>query len=233
MAVDRTGTFLVMGTDVRGLYHSLDGRQTWAKMDKCLRVTCCNPGARHELYGINWKCPVRSLDAGKTWTPLGTVNTSWLTDVAYDPARDRVYATTDIRRLFQMDAKTGTSEDITDRLPKDNNGAHAASTVACDPQHPNVVYIGNHADIYATDVAVARSTDAGQTWATLTRQPGQSGPDGAREASCVRVSPVSRFLWVTGQCYGNWKLAPLAAPSRPAFPSRPAAKSAPAHKHSA
>ena len=185
-------------------WRTVDGGKTWTEMTACDGVLTFSPTGKKELYGRLHNTLVRSYDDGATWQNVCAPNTNWLVDAAVDPAHGLFYVCTDQRHLFQYNAASGAMTDLTSRLPTDNNGMQAASTVACDPLHPEIVYAGAHADVYATSAAVVRSLDAGKTWQSLTLQPGQPGPDGGHEATCVRVNPATHALWVTGQCYGNW-----------------------------
>ena len=198
-------------------YRTDDQGKTWTKMTNCDRVVTSDSSGTHTLYGICSNTLVRSQDDGRTWETLVKINANLLTDAAYDGKHQRLYAMTDNRRLWQYEIKTGTLSEITARLPLDNNGTRAASTVACDPVDPEIVYIGNHGDIYDSSVSVARSQDGGITWGSLTKQPGQSGEDGGHEATCVRVNPKDRSLWVEGECFGNWRF--LFSSSRHSMPA--------------
>jgi len=80
--------------------------------------------------------------------------------------------------------------------------------VAVDPVNPNIVYTAWTGNSYISSQAVRRSVDGGQTWTPLTLQPGDTGLDGGRESECVRVHPVTRWLYSTGSCFGVWKYPP-------------------------
>jgi hypothetical protein len=131
-------------------------------------------------------------------------------DLAFDHERDRLYAAAG-GRLFQIDAATGKVDDVTDRLPADQFGQRCVGTVAVDPVDAAVVYAGGARNVYATDVSVVRSTDAGATWQGLTKSArlgNSSGIDGGREAIAMRVHPKTRVLYVGTGCYGMWRYFP-------------------------
>ena len=185
-------------------YRTTDKGYNWTVMNNCLSVYTYNPTGNKELYGSNGNGLVRSYDSGATWTTLVTLGEQvW--DVAYDHVRNRAYMATSGKKLFQYDIGTSILTDITNRLPVDNNGSKRVKKVAVDPVDPSIVYTSDAGDTYATSNAVLYSTDAGMTWKSLLRQPGETGPDGGREAASVRVHPVTRDLWVGGGCYGMWK----------------------------
>ena len=150
---------------------------------------------------------VKSTDSGATWTPVTTIASGTIADVAYDQQRSRLYIVDGAgRKLYQWE--NSVLADITSSLPSVNNSAQGANTVAVDPVDPNVLYVGKEADIYCSSAGVVCSTNAGTNWTVLTKQIASSGPDGGREASCIRVHPVSRYAYVAGACYGFWKIAP-------------------------
>jgi len=194
-----------------------DQGATWTRMTACKGVFTYNPAGSKELYGANLRNVVKSTDGGATWTTVATFPGN-VYDIAFDHVRNRLYVASDNRVLYQWQG--GTVTDITSRLPADNQGWQGANTVAVDPVNPDVVYAGKHGDIYMSDAAVVRSIDGGVTFQKLTKQPGGTGLDGARETTCIRVHPVTRYAWAAGQCFGNWKIAPPSTtPQPPAIPS--------------
>jgi photosystem II stability/assembly factor-like uncharacterized protein len=194
---------------------STDQGQHWAPMNGCDGVFTSNPVGDRELYGRNGRSLVKSTDKGATWTALASLPGD-AGDVAYDHVRNRVYATSN-EKLHQYDADAGALKEITQAIPTDQFGARRTHTVAVDPVDPSVVYVGGARDVYSTDTAVLRSTDAGQTWQSLIRSVRvdnvKTGLDGGREAIAMRVHPRTRYLWVGTGCYGLWKFGPPAAKS--------------------
>jgi hypothetical protein len=180
---------------------------SWTSMNGCNAVFTynANPNGNHALFGTNGNQVVTSIDEGVTWTLVHQFYDSYIRDVAYDWINNRLYVSDDQRQLHVWDGSTET--DITGNLPGDNNGSYGrVASVCVDPVNPNIVYIGNHADLYTSNLAVAVSTNAGANWTDLTKQPGGgSGLDGGREAMCVRVDPFTRDLWAFGECYGVWR----------------------------
>lgn len=192
-----------------GEYRSTDEGHTWTKMNGCDGVFISSPTGSKELYGIyNSKTIVRSYDKGVTWLPKGEVPNNVI-DIAFDHINNIVYASSEYN-LYQLFVSTGAVVNITDRVPADQTGGRKFNQVAVDPINPNVVYTGAAGNVYAMDVAVRRSTDAGLTWHPITRAPRlnnpQFGMDGGKEGEIVRVNPWTRELFVGTSCYGTWKI---------------------------
>ncbi|MBC8078851.1 MAG: hypothetical protein H7X86_00780 [Gorillibacterium sp.] len=203
-------------------YRSTDQGYTWTKMEGAKGVITSNPKGEHELYGVNNSDVVVSWDKGITWEKVATVpaqadgSVDQISDIALDHVRSLIYIAThkgnDRSNLYQYDMTTGKILDLTSVVPGDQYGNQHTWTVAVDPVNTSVVYAGGPGNVYLTDTSVIRSTDAGKTWQTLTKNNRDSivkqGLDGAHEASLIRVHPVTRYAYVSGQCFGWWKIAP-------------------------
>ncbi|WNR42915.1 hypothetical protein [Paenibacillus roseipurpureus] len=193
-----------------GEYRSSDQGYTWYKMDDVSGVYTSSFTGQKELYGGKGSNVLVSYDHGATWTKLTAVSGS-VKDIAVDHVRKSLYVATE-GKLYQYNLTAKTLTDITSRVPADQLGGKRIESVAIDPIDPSIVYAVGSADTYASDAAVARSTDAGQTWSVIMRNDRnsaiQTGLIGAREASWVRVNPKTRFAFVAGQCHGLWKIAP-------------------------
>jgi hypothetical protein len=186
-------------------YRSMDGGDNWQAMDGCDGVFTYNPSGGQELYGARGGTAVVSTDHGVTWKALTTVPGTIL-DMAFDGKRNRLYIATG--SLYQYEIPTDTLADISLRLEADNGGNRKVVSVAVDPQDTDVVYAAWHGDSYLSNQSVRRSLDGGKTWKPLTLQPGDSGPDGGLESQCVRVHPVTRYLYSGGSCFGLWRYPP-------------------------
>ena len=199
-----------------GNLRSDDAGQTWNVMDGCQGVFTHNRAQPEELFGIDGPSVVMSTDGGASWDVVFTTDEDLL-DMAHDQVNNKFYAVA-LSAFYQYEAASGTLTNITDRTPQDQVGfPNRYHTVAVDPVETEVVYVGNHRDIYATDVAISRSLDGAKSWTPLTKAPRHNNLDGldaGREVQCIRVHPVTREAWVAGTCYGVWKI-PAPGANRP------------------
>ena len=188
-------------------YRTVDAGKTWEGMPDCDGVFTYNsdPKGGHELYGAKGRAVVLSSDHGNTWKTVVRMEEKVL-DLAYDWKDRKVYIATG--SLFQFDPASGMVRNLSFRLGKDNGGNQKAISVAVDPVHPNVVYAAWHGDKYLSRQSVRRSLDGGETWRTLTLQPGDKGLDGGLESQCVRVDPATGWLYSAGSCFGLWRYPP-------------------------
>ncbi len=187
-------------------YRSTDQAQTWTKMEGCEGVLTQKPDGT--LIGAYKNQVVVSCDHGANWTQLTTVP-STIADIAYDSSRDRYYIVTGDNRVLRYDSEAGIA-DITPLFPADQYGARPIKSVAVDPVNNDVVYATYNANVYMSDIGVARSVNGGRSFHVLTRGRKDSrvreGLEGPREASWVRVNPVTREAIVGTSCYGMWRI---------------------------
>ena len=174
-------------------WRSTDKGITWSAMPGCDGVFTATPGGR--LIGRKLNALVVSEDAGASWRKITEVPGGF-SDVACDESRNCYYLASE-NQLKRWDSQNLTTLET----PRDQYGNTSVATVAVDPKTPEILYIGGAKNIYASHATVCRSTDAGATWENLTTA---SGP---REVAWIRVHPVTREVWLNGQCYGNWRLA--------------------------
>ncbi len=194
-------------------YYTTNGGNTWAAMTNCGGVFTydSNPTGAHELYGANGATVVSSTNHGATWSNVVTVSGN-VADLAYDWINKRLYIVSESGYSLLVYNGT-TTTNISGLLPVDNEGYQSVVSVAVDPVNPNIVYAGYNGGTYMSNQAVRYSLNAGQTWGTLTKQPGDTGLDGGQESECVRVNPLTRYLYSTGSCFGVWEYPPPAAGS--------------------
>jgi uncharacterized protein YjdB len=189
---------------------------SWSAMSGCSGVFIANLFGNKEVYGGYGANVVKSTDKGASWQTVVTLPAN-VKDVALDHVLNRLYITTDGRRLFKYEGSTLT--EITDNLPQDQFNNRQAKSVAVDPVNTQVVYVAGTRDVYCSDASVCRSQDGGQTWEILTRNDRtnnvQFGKDGGREAVVLRVHPTTRELWVGTGTYGIWKIGPPSSGSIP------------------
>jgi hypothetical protein len=200
--VHPTKTQILFASNLR----STDAGVTWSEMTGCSGVVTASGST---LYGIHNttgnSAIVKSTNDGLTWSKVLSSKDPIL-DVAVQPTNNTIfYATTKLYKFIN-----GTSTEVL--TPKDQLGNTQVKTVALDPVNPNVMYIGNNANIYSVNNAVCRSIDGGTTWTVLTKNaPLTNGElDGARETYWIRVHPRTRYAWCATSCYGQWKIAPPA-----------------------
>ncbi len=198
---------------------SADGGKTWTPMTGCDAVYT-GVGRYRSFVGVSsvllgrrfdkeakQSLLVISTDRGATWITR-TTTPGEIRDVALSWDRSRVYAVVDDSlKVWDEAAKTWFT---VENLPKDQWGGSRVSSVAVDPEDKNVVYVACHRDLFSTNAAVLRSTDAGKTWTNLTLAKPLDGKnkDGGREAIVVRVHPRTRYAYVATSCYGIWQIGP-------------------------
>lgn len=195
-----------------GVLRSTDRGETWEKMDGCTGVIChnYNPDGEKELYGINKSAVVVSYDNGATWTKIADM--AFQPDsMAYNWKKGYLYVTGyGKNKIERIDIKSGNMVNVGATVQPGINGITIYS-VAVDPVDPDIVYMAGAGNYYLNAVSVQRSTDAGETWRVITRHNPElsvlkEGREGPAEANCVVVSPETRELWVTTQCFGTWKI---------------------------
>ncbi len=186
-------------------YRTDDGGDSWQVLSGCDGIFTYNPSGGQELYGAKGQSVVVSTDHGVSWNFLIQVPGVVL-DLAFDGKRRRLYIATG--SMYRYDIPTRVLTNISGHLGLDNGGNQKVVSVAVDPQVTDVVYAAWHGDSYISNQSVRRSLDGGKTWRSLTLQPGDSGPDGGLESQCVRVHPVTRYLYSAGSCFGIWRYPP-------------------------
>ena len=175
-------------------WRSPDKGASWAKMNGCEGVYIAAPDGT--LIGRQGEAIVTSRDGGASWKTVASIEGGFR-DVAFDQEKNRYYLVSQEHLKMWQDGQLTTLE-----TPRDQYGNTRVECVALDPQVPQIVYAGGPRNVYASAATVFRSTDGGQSWENLTRG------DGPHEVGVMRVNPQTRDLWVNGQCYGMWRLAP-------------------------
>lgn len=184
---------------------STDGGLTWAEMGGCLGVFAYDYATKKTLFGAGAEGAVlRSDDHGAKWREVVKLSGTWVRDIAHDHGQNRLFIVDGNESLHVYRFDDGSLTEVTSRLPRSWRGNQGAQSVAVDPQNPRVVYAVRPGNTYLSDVAVARSTDGGATWSTLTAP--AEGVDGGREAMWVRVHPGTRQAWFGTNCFGIWRI---------------------------
>ncbi len=190
-------------------YYSKDLGITWNAMEGCNGVLIANSFGDKEVYGANGHGVVKSYTKGDTWEHVVSLPQQ-VKDVAVDHLHDLLYIVTAGNRLFQFESEKLT--EITARIPVDQYNHRSISTVATDPNNPEIVYTAGPMNVYKTDATVKRSVDGGKTWEVISpsvrHNAGSISYDGANEVFAIRVNPSTRELWAAGGCYGVWKYVP-------------------------
>lgn len=216
-----------------GDLRSPDMGKTWGRM-KGVTGVYAHDNKDGTLYGVddNARSVVYSKDDGRTWQTLVTstdMNKYWdrmyISDLAVDSQNKTVYAAADWAKLYKIDVKTAEVEDITENIPLGFQKAgmptkeqieiygryfpRRITTVAVDPNYPQIVYAGGASYGYQSDSSLFRSCDGGKTFYTLTSNSTTSivkyGAQGGYEVTCVRVNSQGD-VWAAGGCLGFSKL---------------------------
>src|SRR4051794_3001795 len=126
----------------------------------------------------------KSMDAGKTWKHIGLENTRQIArvrvhprnpDLVYVAALGHVWAPNEERGVYRSKDGGKTWEKILSRGPK-----AGASELVFDPTNPNILYAGFW-EVYrkpwdlesgGPGSGIFKSTDGGDTWTELTKNPG-------------------------------------------------------------
>jgi photosystem II stability/assembly factor-like uncharacterized protein len=143
----------------------------------------------------------KSTDAGKTWKSVGLTDTRQIPrlrvhprnpDIAYAAALGHVFGPNEERGVFRTTDGGKSWSKVLDR----GNKAGAIDLIL-DPTNPNIIYAGFW-EVFRTPYSlesggpgsgIFKSTDAGDTWTELTRNPGL--PKGVVGKVGVTVSPVN------------------------------------------
>lgn len=168
--------------------------------------------------GLNWQVLVSAADLNQWWKDM------YISDLAVDGKNKIVYVTAGWSKLYKIDIETKNIEDITQNIPSglqkdgmpsgdeiENYFETRLTTVAVDPNYPEIVYAGGASYGYQADSALFRSCDGGKTFYNLTSNSSTSivkwGEQGGFEPTCIRVNSLGE-LWVAGDCLGFAKIGP-------------------------
>ncbi len=197
-----------------GEWRTDDYGYTWSKMEynSTLGSTGCDgvytiDPVNGTLFGKKDSKIVYSTDDGLTWNQLFSVGSSG-GDIAYDHEAGILYTVSNHQLLScKVDFSRN---DNTFKVINYQSGSMTPSTVAVDPNNPNVVYVGESywAKPYSQS-GVYRSLDRGETWTLLTRTKGDGrndSPVGALSALSINVNPATSELIATTSCMGVWKI---------------------------
>lgn len=177
-----------------------DTAQTFERMEGCTGVITYDHSGT-TLFGVCGDSTiVMSTDEGRTWTKVFFSDGARISDMAYNYKSGYLYFT-------NWGSLNKIKLDGSDCQKLDYPSKHASS-VCIDPENPDIMYLGCSSNAEFGMPNVLRSLDAGETWTVLTRMPndGRKGPDGAKQASQLRVNSLTRELFVICGCRGVWKM---------------------------
>lgn len=166
--------------------------------------------------GLTWQVLVGATDLNPWWDQM------YIGDIAVDSKNKFVYAATDWSKLYKISIADKSVQDITNNVPlglqkdgmPDGNSIERyfprrITTVAVDPNYPEIVYVGGASYLYQSDSGLFRSCDGGNTFYTLTSNSSTSvvkyGEQGGFEPTCIRVDSRGD-VWVAGGCLGFSKI---------------------------
>ncbi len=197
-----------------GEWRTTDYGYTWTEMsyNATLGSTGCDgvytiDPVKGTLFGKKGTKVVYSTDNGLTWKQLFNSSQGG-GDLAYDHVSGILYTTANHNLLScKVDFSSNNNEFNVISYSTETN---RATTVAVDPNNPNIVYVGE--SYWATPYSqsdIYRSLDSGATWTLLTRRKGDgrdTSPMGPLSAISMNVNPVTGELVAATSCMGVWKI---------------------------
>src|SRR5688572_9378119 len=144
------------------------------------------------IYAASRRSLYKSTDGGATWQLSGKgIGNEWISALGIDPSNPRtVYAGTTSEGVFKsIDAGASWKRMTTNhRLPE-------VRVIAVDPKSPQTVYVATENG--ASEDGLAKTTDGGTTWSTIT-----NGLNPYCRAYALAIDPVeTATLWLA--CWGD------------------------------
>ena len=191
-----------------GIYKSTDKGYTWNEIPK--EVVAVFSGNGDIVYAIEAMgddtALLKSSDGGSTWAqPYNniSIDSESITQVVVDPEdEDRVYVATIWQSVYIWEGDHWDQKTEEHGIEKDRFGSLCVSSLAIDPNQPNVVYAGRWLSFSGHANGVFRSTDYGETWENVILN---LGPEFT--AWSLSVNPHDGYIYV-GSSHGTWKLPP-------------------------
>ncbi len=202
-----------------GEWRTDDYGYTWTEMvaNPAIGSTGCNgvidiDPVTGTLFGKNGTKVVYSIDNGLTWKQIANAPAG-CGDLDYNSENGTLYVTSG-GNLYYGKIDFNNNNNTLTRIAYNSNARTFASSVAVDPNNPEVVYVADDCSIVETSYDdyghIYRSLDGGKTWTVLTRRVGDGRdacPDGGTSAGTINVNPVTGELFASTSCMGMWKIA--------------------------
>jgi len=160
-----------------GVFKSEDAGLTWQKASsglpsedvRALGFSRTDPATLYATVGHRGDV-FASTDGAQSWTRLGNYELSGfharLSVAPSDP--NVLFVTEDVRGVYRSLDGGRTWVEVGEGLPRDQNDAVKAQSLAIDPADANVVYLGTGWGSFNGN-GVYKSTDGGETWAPANR----------------------------------------------------------------
>ncbi len=201
-----------------GEWRTDDYGYTWTEMsaNSAIGSTGCNGVLAIDpitgtLFGAKGTKVVFSTDNGLTWRQIANAP-GGTSDIAYNSENGTIYVVSNDSLYSGKIDFNNTNNPLTSI--EYSGQTTFASSVAVDPNNPEVVYVSDDCSIvessYDKYSHVYRSLDGGKTWTVITRKVGDGRdlcPDGGTSAGTIRVNPTTGELFASTSCMGMWKIA--------------------------
>ncbi|NQW29573.1 MAG: glycosyl hydrolase [Ignavibacteria bacterium] len=204
-----------------GVFKSEDGGDTWRSISDSnftaasIGAITVAPSDPNVIYVGTGETDIRgnispgdgvmkSTDAGVTWKHLGLNQTQMIADIVVHPTDPNLVMVSAMGQIFGANPERGvyrsTNGGESWKQVLFRNDSTGALTLKMDPLNPRIIYASlwqAYRNAYSLSSGGAgsglfKSTDGGETWKELTKQPGM--PKGTIGKICVDVSRAQRNL---------------------------------------
>lgn len=187
----------------------------WAMGATLLLVTALSGGGRGQQQTQQNPAKPFSTQA-YTWHNVEIVGGGFVPGIVFNSRqRDLIYARTDIGGAYRWNPQTKRWIPLTDWVSQSESNLLGIESLATDPVEPNRVYLaaGTYTQAWASNGAILRSTDRGQTW-QRTDMPFKMGgnEDGRSIGERLGIDPNrNRILYFGSRNDGLWRSADYGA----------------------
>ncbi|RPI67550.1 MAG: glycosyl hydrolase, partial [Ignavibacteriae bacterium] len=204
-----------------GVFKSSDGGDTWVDItDTNFRTSsigaiCIAPSDPNVIYVGTGETDIRgnismgdglyrSTDAGVSWSHVGLTGTQAIADIIVHPDDANTVLVSAMGHVFGANSERGifksTDGGASWRKVLFRNDSTGGLTLKMDPTNPRIIYAslwqayrnGWSMSSGGEGSGLYKSTDGGETWKDLTKNPGM--PKGIIGKICVDVSPAQKNL---------------------------------------